>query len=60
MHHNTLHAFEDHDFEEALAISAGVFGCERYLEETTYLRELERGRIRRADVRAVVRASLGA
>src|SRR5215218_6860349 len=58
IHHNTLHAFEDLPFEEAVERAAGVFGCEPYLAEDQYRRELVRGRILLNDLRADLAAEL--
>lgn len=33
IHHNTLHAFEDLPFTEAVRRGAEVFGCQTYLSE---------------------------
>src|SRR5947209_4824375 len=55
IHHNTLHAFEDLPFTEAVKRAARVFGCQPYLGEDRYREELGRGRIRFADLEAVVR-----
>src|SRR5690348_18364133 len=60
IHHNTLHAFEDLPFTEAVKRAARVFGCQPYLGEDRYREELGRGRIRFADLEAVVRENLGA
>src|SRR5262245_24184923 len=60
IHHNTLHAFEDLPFTEAVKKGAKVFGCQPYLTEDRYRQELARGRIRSADLEAVVRENLGA
>lgn len=46
IHHNTLHAFEELPFEEAVKKGAHVFGCQPYLTEDRYRLELSRGRIR--------------
>jgi uncharacterized protein YbcC (UPF0753/DUF2309 family) len=59
VHHNTLHAFEDQPFEEAVIRAARVFGTEPFLTETRYREELARGRIREADVEAVLEADPG-
>ena len=59
IHHNTLHAFEDLPFTEAVKRAARVFGCQPYLSEDRYRQELGRGRIRFADLEAVVRENLG-
>jgi uncharacterized protein YbcC (UPF0753/DUF2309 family) len=59
IHHNTLHAFEDLPFTEAVKMAARVFGCQPYLTEDRYRQELRRGRIRFADLLAVLREDLG-
>jgi len=59
VHHNTLHAFEDQPFEEAVIRAARVFGTEPFLSETRYRQELARGRIREADVEAVLELDPG-
>src|SRR5687768_14882734 len=59
IHHNTLHAFEDLPFPEAVARGAEVFGCQPYLSEARYRDELSRGRIRFEDLEAVLREDLG-
>src|SRR5262245_51168154 len=45
IHHNTLHAFEDLPFEEAVVVGGRLFGCQPYLSEDRYREELARGRI---------------
>src|SRR5262245_42899976 len=59
IHHNTLHAFEDLPFTEAVKKAARVFGCRPYLTEERYRQELGRGRIRFADLHAVLQEDLG-
>jgi uncharacterized protein YbcC (UPF0753/DUF2309 family) len=59
IHHNTLHAFEDLPFHEAVCRGAEVFGCHPYLPEEQYRQHLTRGRIRTADLEAVLRETLG-
>src|SRR4051795_4354351 len=54
IHHNTLHAFEDLSFHEAVKKAAHVFGCHPYLSEDRYRFELSRGRIRFADLQEVI------
>jgi uncharacterized protein YbcC (UPF0753/DUF2309 family) len=54
IHHNTLHAFEDLPFDEAVQKGARIFGCHPYLPESRYRSKLTRGRIRVADLRAVL------
>jgi uncharacterized protein len=59
IHHNTLHAFEDRPFEDAVVAGGAVFGCEPYLKIEKYREALGRGRIRLADLRGVIRDDLG-
>ena len=56
IHHNTLHAFEEEPFEEALIHASHIFGTEPFLTETRYREELAQGRIRSEDVDAVLDA----
>jgi uncharacterized protein YbcC (UPF0753/DUF2309 family) len=58
VHHNTLHAFEDLPFDEAVNQGARLFGCQPYLPEDRYRQELARGRIRARDLEAVLREDL--
>jgi uncharacterized protein YbcC (UPF0753/DUF2309 family) len=60
VHHNTLHALEHLPFTEAVKRGATVFGCQPYLTRSRYREELRRGRIRFADLEAVLRENLGA
>jgi uncharacterized protein YbcC (UPF0753/DUF2309 family) len=59
VHHNTLHAFEDLPFHEAVKKGAQVFGCHPYLTEDRYREELKRGRIRFSELQEVVEQDLG-
>ncbi len=43
IHHNTLHAFEDRSFEEAVEEGAQVFGCQPYLRRNDTARHSARG-----------------
>ena len=36
IHHNTLHAFEELPFEDAVKRGAEVFGCQPYLSEDRF------------------------
>ena len=54
VHHNTLHAFEDLSFEEAVIQAAQLFGTEPYMTEAAYRAELARGRIQFVDIDAVL------
>jgi uncharacterized protein YbcC (UPF0753/DUF2309 family) len=60
IHHNTLHALEDLPFTEAVKRGATVFHCQPYLTRRHYRAELRRGRIRFADLEAILREYLGA
>lgn len=59
VHHNTLHAFEELKFHNALEESQRVYGCQPYLAEERYRRELASGRIRESDLVAVLEEELG-
>jgi uncharacterized protein YbcC (UPF0753/DUF2309 family) len=59
IHHNTLHAFEDLPFHEAVRKGGKIFGCQPYLSEDRYREELGRGRIRFAGLEAVLREDMG-
>jgi uncharacterized protein YbcC (UPF0753/DUF2309 family) len=50
VHHNTLHAFEDLHFHDAVAVAAETFGCHPYLLEEEFRRELAGNRMTEADV----------
>jgi uncharacterized protein YbcC (UPF0753/DUF2309 family) len=58
IHHNTLHAFEELPFDEAVKKGAQIFGCHPYLTEDRYREKLVRGRIRFADLREVLHEDL--
>jgi uncharacterized protein YbcC (UPF0753/DUF2309 family) len=59
IHHNTLHAFEDLPFDEAVKKGARLFGCHPYLTEDRYREALGRGRIRFSELQAVLAEDLG-
>ena len=59
IHHNTLHAFEHEPFLDAVRKGARVFGCQPFLTEDRYRAALATGRIRFADLQAVLRDDLG-
>jgi uncharacterized protein YbcC (UPF0753/DUF2309 family) len=59
IHHNTLHAFEDLRFDQAVELGARVFGCAPYLPESHYRHALSTGRIRADDLLAVLEDDLG-
>lgn len=50
IHHNTLHAFQHLPFDEAVAEGSRVYGCQPYMDEEWYRRELAKGRITAADL----------
>lgn len=54
VHHNTLHAFEEHPFHDAVAQGTVVYGGQPYLSEDRYRAELARGRILPQDLAAVL------
>ncbi|HVK13941.1 MAG TPA: putative inorganic carbon transporter subunit DabA, partial [Gemmataceae bacterium] len=58
IHHNTLHAFEDLPFDQAVRRGGEVFGCQPYLPEERFREALARGRIRFPDLRAVLEEDL--
>src|SRR5712691_12263273 len=60
IHHNTLHAFEQLPFEEAVELAGERLGCEPFLAESRYRDKLASGRILARDVDALVRLQLGA
>lgn len=59
IHHNTLHAFEDLPFEDAVVQAGQRFGCEPLLSERVYREELRAGRISGRDLEAVLALELG-
>ncbi|MFO0938970.1 MAG: DUF2309 domain-containing protein [Gemmataceae bacterium] len=59
IHHNTLHAFEEKLFHEAVQQGAQIFGCEPYLTEERFRRKLTSGRIPIDGLRIVLRSELG-
>jgi uncharacterized protein YbcC (UPF0753/DUF2309 family) len=59
IHHNTLHAFEDLPFDQAVEHGAKVFGCQPYLSEERYREALGTGRIRVDDLLMVIEDDLG-
>lgn len=59
VHHNTLHAFEDLPFEQAVGRAAEMYGCQPYLREDRYRQLLPRERIQLRDLEEVLREELG-
>ena len=60
IHHNTLHAFEDMPFEEAVERGGARFTCEPFLSESRYRTKLATGRILAKDVDCLLAEELGA
>jgi uncharacterized protein YbcC (UPF0753/DUF2309 family) len=56
VHHNTLHAFEDRPFEQAILEASVLFGAEPYMAEADYRSQVARGRIHIEDIDAVLAA----
>lgn len=54
VHHNTLHAFEDLPFEQAVLKGAALFGTQPYESQAAFARHLASGRILPQDIDAVV------
>jgi len=59
VHHNTLHAFEDMPFDDAVRRGMAVYDCHPYLPEEHYRSMLSTGRIRAEDIAAVLMDDLG-
>jgi uncharacterized protein YbcC (UPF0753/DUF2309 family) len=59
IHHNTLHAFEDLPFEEAVEHAAERLGREPFLAESRYREKLASGRILARDIEALLVEQLG-
>lgn len=59
VHHNTLHAFEDLGFAEAVARAADLYDCHPYLPESDYRRAIESGRISVGDLASELYEDLG-
>lgn len=59
VHHNTLHAFEDLTFEEAVQQGALKFGCHAYMPEDYYRQKIAAGRILLQDLAAELVDDLG-
>jgi len=59
IHHNTLHAFEDRQFEDAVEAAGAQLDREPYLSEARYRDKLASGRILARDVEALLVEQLG-
>lgn len=58
IHHNTLHAFEDLQFEDAVEEAAKVYGAEAFLPEQRYIEYFNTGRILDRDLDKVIKQEL--
>jgi hypothetical protein len=58
VHHNPLHVFEGLPFDRAVLEAGQIFGCEPYLSEERYRREMSQGRITLDDLRQVLTEDL--
>ncbi len=54
VHHNTLHAYEEQPFEEALLTASRDLAAEPYLEEERFVEALATGRITPGDIEAAL------
>ena len=59
IHHNTLHAFENLRFEEAVEQAGERLGREPFLSESRYREKLASGRILAGDIEALLIEQLG-
>lgn len=55
VHHNTLHAFQDLDFEQAVLNASDLFQTEPYISEDRFRHELRRDRIEVKDIDFILR-----
>ncbi len=54
VHHNTLHAFEDRDFDVALREASALYGTEPYQSEQAFAAHIASGRIDSRDIESVL------
>jgi uncharacterized protein YbcC (UPF0753/DUF2309 family) len=59
IHHNTLHAFEELPFDEAVVRGSKLFDCQPYLTEDRFREKLAAARIRDVDLREALAYDLG-
>ncbi len=59
VHHNTLHAFEEQSFHEAVKSGLARYGAAPYFTEPEYRRLYAEGRITDEDLEAVIQDDLG-
>lgn len=50
VHHNTLHAFEDLDFHEAVEAAAELFSAEPYPTESAFRAQMQKGQLNEEDI----------
>lgn len=60
IHHNTLHAFQKHDFHQALSEASVIFGYKVYLELEEYRADFQRGKITQANLKRVLKEHIPA
>jgi uncharacterized protein YbcC (UPF0753/DUF2309 family) len=60
IHHNTLHAFEEMAFEDAVEHAAERFNCQPFLSEARYRAKISAGRLLAKDVELLLAEDLGA
>jgi uncharacterized protein YbcC (UPF0753/DUF2309 family) len=58
IHHNTLHAFEEEPFHEAVRKGGKIFGCQPYLRADDYRQRLRDGKFTWEDVQAALSEEL--
>jgi len=54
VHHNTLHAFEDRTFDDAVVAASKIYGTEPYQSEHAFAECIRNGRIHDTDLREVI------
>lgn len=54
VHHNTLHAFEEQNFHDAVREASVIYGCEPYMQEDHYREKLSQRRILREDLQVAL------
>jgi uncharacterized protein YbcC (UPF0753/DUF2309 family) len=57
IHHNTLHAVQNHSFHEGVALAARIFGARSYLPLADYQKRYRQGRITDAAITWAIRQS---
>ncbi len=60
IHHNTLHAFQKHDFHQALSVASVIFGYKVYLELEEYRADFQSGKITQANLKRVLKEHIPA